>query len=105
MITATTIEGRIVNLDYYESFNIEPHSVTEGQFQVKIHPSRNAASSNSATLHQGTKEECQAYVREVLSPLLGMDTGAPKFIEYYGAASKTTAKSNQKPAESESSPE
>ena len=63
----TTFEGKIVNLDYYEGFGIEPHTVAEDTFQVKAYPSRNASSSNTANLSQGTEDECKAYVRDVLA--------------------------------------
>ena len=100
MIAALTTEGSIVNLEEYGDFHIETHSAIEGQFQVKAYPSRTAASVNSINLAQGSKEECKAYVRETLAPLLGLDTGTPTFIEHYGAKAsvKTPAKSKSKPA-------
>ena len=103
MIAALTTEGSIVNLEEYGDFHIETHSVIEGQFQVKAYPSRTAASVNSINLAQGSKEECKAYVRETLAPLLGLDTRTPTFIEHYGqtpakASVKTPAKSKSKPA-------
>ena len=103
MIAALTTEGSIVNLEEYGDFHIETHSVIEGQFQVKAYPSRTAASVNSINLAQGSKEECKAYVRETLAPLLGLDTRTPTFIEHYGqtpakASVKTPAKSKSKRA-------
>ena len=89
MIAALTTEGSIVNLEEYGDFHIETHSVIEGQFQVKAYPSRTAASVNSINLAQGSKEECKAYVRETLAPLLGLDTRTPTFIEHYGQTCKS----------------
>ena len=87
MIAALTTEGSIVNLEEYGDFHIETHSVIDGQFQVKAYPSRTAASVNSINLAQGSKEECKAYVRKTLAPLLGLDTRTPTFIEHYGETS------------------
>ena len=103
MIAALTTEGSIVNLEEYGDFHIETHSAIEGQFQVKAYPSRTAASVNSINLAQGSKEECKAYVRETLAPLLGLDTRTSTFIEHYGqtpakASVKTPAKSKSKRA-------
>ena len=97
MIAALTTEGSIVNLEEYGDFHIETHSVIDGQFQVKAYPSRTAASVNSINLAQGSKEECKAYVRETLAPLLGLDTRTPTFIEHYGQT-PAPAKSKPKPA-------
>lgn len=88
----TTYEGKVVNLKYYETFAIEPHSAAEGVFQVKAHPSRNASTSNPANLAEGTKDECKAYVRERLAPQLGLDVDDPHFIAHYGEPLATEAK-------------
>ena len=95
MNCVTTFEGKIINLDHYEIWAIEPHSVQEGLFQVKAHPSRNASSANPANLTQGTQDECKAYVRETLAPKLGLDTDDPNFIKFYGEppATETESKS------------
>ena len=88
----TTFEGRIVNLDYYQGFGIEDHPVVTGQHYVKARPSRNAASADTQNLHQGTQDECKAYVRDTLAPKLGLDTNDPAFIKFYGEPPKATPK-------------
>ena len=84
MNTITSFEGRVVNLDNCDTFNIESHTVSADVFQVKAHPSKNAGATNAHNLFQGTQAECKAYFRDTLAPKLNLDTDDPHFIAHYG---------------------
>ena len=102
MNTITTFEGRVVNLDYCDTFNIESHTVAADVFQVKAHPSKNASATNAHNLFQGTQAECKAYFRETLAPKIGLDTDDPHFITHYAEPPKPkTTRGTKKAADAE----
>ena len=92
----TTVESRIINLDYYQDFNIETHTADPSQYVVRANPSRNAASADGKSLFRGTQDACKAYIRDTLAPKLNIDTSDPQFVAAFGV-SKAPAKTKPAP--------
>ena len=99
----TTFEGKIVNLEHFDGFDIEQHANLTEMFQVKAHPTKNGSPTYPVNLTQGTKDECKTYIRDTLAPKLDVDTSDPHFIKFYGEAPKPAPKSKgrstKKPAD------